>query len=205
MGRAASPIESLAVFPVVNSLGFVFRSFGLSYQEVAIALMGRQHEHARELGRFALTLGLASSAGLALVALTPLAGVWFRDVSGLSAELARIAIRPAIILIPIPLLSVLLSWQRGVLVVARSTRPLTWSTVIEIGGVALLFPLLGWRLGLVGVVAAMIAFLVGRAAGNLFLIAPCLWTLRRSARERPAGSVARTPAEAPGAAAAQAG
>lgn len=180
MGRAPAPVESLAVFPVVNSLGFLFRSLGLSYQEAAIALMGRRHEHARELGRFAITLGLLSSAGLAAVALTPLADVWFTGVSGLTAELTAFAILPTIILIPIPMLSVLLSFQRGILLTGRTTRPLTWATVAEVAGITLLFPLLGWKLGVVGVTAAISAFLAGRAAGTLFLIAPCVWVLRRS-------------------------
>ena len=185
MGRAPAPIESLAVFPVVHALGFVFRALGLSYQEVVIALLGRRHEHARELGRFALVLGLASSAGLALVALTPLAGFWYQGLSGLDPELARYALRPTLILIPIPALSVLLSFQRGILVVGHETRPLTWATVVEVGGIALLFPLLGWKLGVVGATAALSAFLVGRAAGNLYLIAPCLRALRGAERPQP--------------------
>jgi hypothetical protein len=193
MGRAPAPIESLAVFPVVNSLGFVFRSLGLSYQEVAIALMGKRHEHVRALGRFALTLGIASSAGLALVALTPLSGFWFRTISGLSPELATFAIAPTIILIPIPLLSVLLSFQRGILVVGHTTRPLTWATVIEVGGIALLFPLLGWKLGFVGVTAAALAFVAGRSGGNLFLITPCLRALGGSDSAIPADA-AKVPA-----------
>ncbi len=44
MGRAPSPVESLAVFPVVNALSFIFRAMGLSYQEVAIALLGKEYE-----------------------------------------------------------------------------------------------------------------------------------------------------------------
>lgn len=178
MGRAPSPVESLAVFPVVNSLGFLFRSLGLSYQEVAIALMGRQHEHAREMGRFAVILGLASSAGLALVALTPLADFWYGTVSGLSPELVAVAITPTIVFIPLPFMSVLLSYQRGILVVGHRTRPLTWATILEVGGIALLFPLLGWQLGLIGVTAAVGAFFIGRLAGNLYLIRPCIRMLR---------------------------
>lgn len=178
MGRAPAPIESLAVFPVVNALGFLFRSMGIAYQEVAIALMGRQHEHARELGRFAISLGVATSAGLALVALTPLADFWYGTLSGLTPELVAFAITPTIILIPMPLMSVLLSFQRGVLVVGHRTRPLTWATVLEVFGIAVLFPLLGWQLGLVGVTAAVAAFIAGRGAGNLFLIRPCIDMLR---------------------------
>ena len=39
MGRARAPLESLAVFPVVHALSFLFRTVGISYQEAAIALM----------------------------------------------------------------------------------------------------------------------------------------------------------------------
>ncbi len=179
MGRAPSPIESLAVFPVVHAVSFIFRAMGLSYQEVAIALMGKRYEHLQQLGRFAVTLGLVSSVGLGLVALTPLAWFWFETVSGLSAELAQFAIVPTMILVPIPFLSVILSYQRGILVVAHSTRPITWATVIEVGVVALGFPVLAWDLGWVGVKAAVTAFLVGRLAGNVFLIGPCRGAVAR--------------------------
>ena len=174
MGRAPSPIESLAVFPVVHALSFIFRSMGLSYQEVAIALMGPRFEHVRELGRFAWYLGIVSSAGLAIVALTPMAIFWFETASGLSPDLADFAILPTIILIPIPLMSVILSYQRGILVNAHVTRPITWATVIEVALVAVGFPSLVLGFGMVGVTAAVIAFVVGRLAGNVFLIRPCV-------------------------------
>ncbi len=181
MGRAPAPVESLAVFPVVGALSFIFRAMGLSYQEVVIALMGRRYEHVRELGRFALVLGLASSAGLALVAFTPVAGFWFETVSGLSPDLARYAIVPTMVLAPIPALSVLLSFQRGILVVAHVTRPIVWSTVLEVAGIAVAFLMLGWRMGMVGVTAATVAFLVGRLAGTLYLVGPCVRAVKRGA------------------------
>jgi hypothetical protein len=173
MGRAAAPVESWAVFPVVASLAFIFRSVGLSFQEVGIALMGRQHEHFRSLASFALVLALSATGCFALVAFTPLSDFWFVTVSGLSPELARYALLPTAILVPLPLLSVLLSFQRGILVVARTTRPITIATALEVGGIALIFPLLGWRMGMVGVTAAAISIVLGRIAANSFLIAPC--------------------------------
>ncbi len=173
MGRAAAPVESLAVFPVVASLTFIFRSMGLSFQEVGIALMGRNHEHFRSLARFALVLGFFATGGFALVALTPLAEFWFQTVSGLRPELARFALLPTAILVPLPFLSVLLSFQRGILVVSRNTRPITIATALEVGGIALVFPVLGWKMGVVGVTAAAISILLGRVAANTFLMAPC--------------------------------
>ena len=188
MGRAPAPVESLAVFPVVASLSFIFRAMGLSYQEVVIALLGKHYEEVRALGRFALGLGLASSVGLALVALTPLAGIWFEAISGLAPDLARFAIVPTIVLIPIPLLSVILSFQRGILVVAHETRPITWATAIEVIGIVIGFPILGWKLGMVGVTAATLAFLVGRSAGIVYLLRPSVRVVQRQATERtPSG------------------
>ena len=169
MGRAPSPIESLAVFPVVLALSFLFRAFGLSFQEAAIALLGRDGEHARELARFAAGLALATSAGLALVAFTPLAGVWFETVSGLPPELARTAVVPTMILVPLPALSVALAFQRALLVQERTTGPITVATAIEVVSIAVLFPVFGWGLGMMGVTAAVLAFLGGRLASVLFL------------------------------------
>jgi progressive ankylosis protein len=181
MGRAVSPVESLAVFPVVASLAFIFRSVGLSYQEVGIALMGRRFEHIRPLARFATILALGASGGLALVALTPAAQFWFITVSGLTPELARFALLPIAILVPIPFTSVVLSFQRGILVVARRTRPITIATAIEVGGIAFLFPMLGWKLGITGVTAAAVSIVFGRLLANVFLFFPCREVLRSAA------------------------
>ena len=57
MGKSRLPIESLAVLPVVNSLTFVFRSAGLSFQEAAIALLKKGEEGYRSLRSFAWVLG----------------------------------------------------------------------------------------------------------------------------------------------------
>ena len=183
MGRARFPLESLAVFPVVHALSFVFRALGLSYQEVAIALMGKDFEHYDELRRFAFGLGIAASAALALIAFTPLAGFWFETVSGLSPELASFAIVPARILAPFPALSVLLSFQRGVLVQGRRTGPITGATVVEVAGIAIAFVAFSNGLDLVGVTAAMIAFVVGRTASNAYLVPATLRVLENSRRQ----------------------
>ena len=178
MGRAPSPLESLAVFPVVHSLSFLFRALGLSFQEAAIALMGRRFQHVGELGRFATILGLSASAGLALVAFTPLADFWFITVSGLTPELAAFAIIPTRILVPLPALSVLLSFQRATLVQGRRTRPITVATILEVVTIALLFTALGWWVELVGVTAAFLAFTGGRVGGVAYLAGRVRETLR---------------------------
>jgi hypothetical protein len=170
MGRAPFPVESLAVFPVVHALSFLFRALGLAYQDAAIALMGRRHEGYPEVARFATGLGIAASAGLAVVAFTPLASVWFETISGLTPELTAFALVPARVLVPLPALAVLLNLQRAVLMKGRRTRPITGASAVELIGVAALFPALAWGAGVMGVTAAFLAFLGGRVAANLYLV-----------------------------------
>ncbi|TVP74043.1 MAG: hypothetical protein EA352_11310 [Gemmatimonadales bacterium] len=174
MGRAPAPVESLAVFPVVMALYFLFASFGLSFQEAAIALVGKRGEHRKPLARFGVWLGLAASGGLAVIAFTPAAVVWFEGISGLDPELARLAYTPARIVALGPALIVLTGFQRALLVQARRTRPITVATALEVTVIAIVFPALGWGLGWLGVTAAMTALVVGRAVGASFLV----WRVR---------------------------
>ncbi|CAN5714341.1 hypothetical protein BH23GEM11_BH23GEM11_19120 [soil metagenome] len=169
MGRAPAPVESLALFPVVIALYFIFGTLGLSYQEAAIALVGRKGEYRRELGRFATGLAVAASGGLGLIAFTPMARVWFEGVSGLEPAMAAMAFAPAQIIALAPALSVIMGYQRALLVQARRTRPITLATAIEVTSIALLFPFFGWGLGLMGVTAAMAALVCGRTLGVIFL------------------------------------
>ncbi len=172
LGHSRMAIESLAVLPVVNTLVFLFRSMGLAFQEVGIALLGARREGYRALRRFATMLGVLAAAGLACIAFTPLMSVWFEGVSGLSPELTHVAMTPVRILALMPALSVMLSFLRSMLVATRVTRPITWGTAIEVSGIVL-----GLVLGIkgfdwVGVTAAASAFMFGRTCSLCFLLFP---------------------------------
>jgi Na+-driven multidrug efflux pump len=178
MGRSPSPVESLAVFPVVQSLSFVFRSLGLSFQDAAIALMGERHRNLPELRRFALGLGIAASSGQALVAFTPLSHFWFETMSGLTPELAAFAIFPSQIVALLPAAMVLLALQRAVLVNVRRTRPVTVATALEVGFIAMSFVVLTRVLGVVGVSAAFTALMLGRLVANGYMALMCREVVR---------------------------
>lgn len=169
MGRATLPLESLAVFPVVHGLSFLFRSPGIAFQEVVIALSGKRLEHIRPLARFGFGLGSTVTAIFALVVFTPLASIWFETVSGLSPELAALATGPAQISVPLAGLTVLIAFQNAVLVQVRRTQQITAASVFEIAGIAVLFTLAGWRFGLFGASAAMVGLVGGRVLANGYL------------------------------------
>jgi progressive ankylosis protein len=192
MGRAPAPVESLAVFPVVHALSFLFRAAGFSFQEAVIALAGRRFEHAPALARFGVTMAVASAGGMALVVFTPLSTFWFETVSGLPPELATAATVPARIAVALPAMAVLLAFQQATLVQQRRTRPITWATALEVAAIAALFVVFGWGLGLAGASAAMLALVGGRAAGNAFLVMPvrrALAAARAAAAAAPGGAV----------------
>jgi progressive ankylosis protein len=178
MGRAPYPVESLAVFPVIHGLSFLFRAPGFAYQEVVIALAGRRLENVPVLARFGGVLGATAAAGLAVVAFTPLADVWFAGVSGLTPELAAFSVAPTRVLAPLPLVAALIAFQHALLVHGRTTREVTAGTAVEVAGIALLFLLFGVGMGMVGVTAASLALLGGRLAAAAYLARPVRRILR---------------------------
>ena len=169
VGHSRESVDSLAVLPVVHSLVFVFRSQGLALQEVAVALAGRRLEGYQPLRLFTGRLALLTSAGLALIAFTPLHVVWYGWLSGLSSDLAGLAVTTSRLMFALPGLAVLLSFQRGLLVSLRRTPSITWSSLVEVIGIVVVLSICIFQLELLGAVAAAVAMLVGRASASLYL------------------------------------
>lgn len=169
LGQARFSLDSLATMPVINGLVFLFRTPGLSFQEAAITMLARDAANLPVVRRFATILGIGAALMLGLIALTPLADVWFQRLSGLTPELADFAKLPVRILVLMPALSVVLSQQRAWLVHRRHTGPVTWASSLEVGGILLtLLATIAWG-DWVGATAAATAFMVGRLAGVGFL------------------------------------
>ncbi len=162
-------LESLAVLPVISSFVFIFRALGLSYQEVIIAQMGDDKSGYIPLRNFAVVLAGVLSIILFIIAFTPLADFWFKEVSGLSDFLSEFARTPLKIMAIIPALTVFISFQRSVLVSDKNTAPITWGTAIEFTVIVIVMLLSINVFSFVGAVAATISFVVGRTAANIYL------------------------------------
>ena len=170
MGKSRFPIESLAVLPVVNSLIFIFRSLGLSYQEVVIALLGSDKRNYDGLKTIAFYLGFFILAALSIILFTPVLNFWFRTVSGLTLELTLFSVLPARILAILPILTLLISFQRALLVHTTETAPIKGASLIEI--IMILFTLYVTvvQFRLPGAVAAAISYVAGRLFANAYLL-----------------------------------
>jgi O-antigen/teichoic acid export membrane protein len=172
VGQSRMALESLAVLPVVTSFVFIFRALGLSYQEVVIALAGEDKGNLNRLLKFAFSLALILVSILGLFAFTPLADFWFITVSGLSIALAEFSRLPLMILFFIPALTILISIQRGLLVLSKNTKPVTIGTTTEFVTIVITLLILINFLDVVGAVAAAVGFVIGRIAANYYLMKP---------------------------------
>ena len=168
VARSRLALDSLAVLPVVTSFIFIFRSMGLSFQEVGVALMKYDNENFTVLKTFVFMLSVIVSFTLAAIMLTPLRYVWFIKVAGLSYDLVPLAVQTASILIFLPALSILISWQRSVLVNASLTKYITYGTVIEFISIVVLMVVFV-KMDLIGAHAAALSFILGRMMANIYL------------------------------------
>ena len=169
MARSLFPLESLAVWPVLNGLLFVFNSFALSYQEVVVALIGNARASEAELKKFTAVLGIVLSFGLALFAVTGLRGLWFSGVAGLQPDLLPFVPVPLLILIAAPALVCAKSWFRGAYVARHRTGILAKAVIIH----SLILLALTWFVPLVvqipGTTVAAGSLVIALAAECLYL------------------------------------
>lgn len=179
IGQSRMAIESFAVMPVVTSLVFIFRALGLSYQEAVIALSGEKFEGFKQLKLFAVKLAVCAAGILMIIAFTPLSEIWFRDVSGLSESLTEFARLPLMIMSFFPAFTVLISFQRAVLVKAKETKQITFGTAIEFVGIIIAVAICIKYFSFVGAVAATISFVIGRMAACGYLLPPTVSSIKK--------------------------
>jgi hypothetical protein len=172
VARSQMAVESLAVLPVIGALMFIFRSFGLSYQEAVIALVGDRFEKFVPIRNFALLLVSAVFCSFGLVVFTDVVRLWYHEVCGLSPDLTLFALAPTKLLIVLPALEVVMSVQRGLMVAGLTTKPVTLAALVEIITIVFILNLAIHSFDMVGAMAAALALVAGRAFAVLFLLYP---------------------------------
>ena len=170
IGRAERSLDSLAILPVLGGLLFLVQSFALGLQETVIVLSGERRENLPQLKRFSAALGALLVSVMLMLAITPLGALWFRNVSGLSPDLETLASHTLLISILLPGLVTLNCFAQGVMMSARRTRFITYSTVCQLSAVCLVLWLAIGNWGLIGIYGTSLAGLCGSAAAALFLV-----------------------------------
>ena len=137
ISRMPHALESLAVWPVLGGLSFVFRSVGFAMQEVVVALYDRPH-FLTPLRHFVGMVSLATSGMLLLVAATPLSVIWFEGVAALNPELSALASSALWIVVIFPAISPWESFFQGELVHHGLTTYITQAVCLYLAGSSIL-------------------------------------------------------------------
>ncbi len=162
LSRMPEALVSLAVWPVLSGLIFLMRSFGMAMNEVVVALLDQPGASIR-LRQFSIRLALAITALQLGLAVTPLAGLYFQNISGLPSELAELA-RPGFwIGLPLAAATVFQSWFQGALLHSKRTRGVPESVVVFLAAVVLVLGAgVAW-----GQVTGLYVLMVGFVLANL--------------------------------------
>lgn len=166
--KGKNPVESAAIMPVLNSLTFVFRAVGLSFQEVSIALMDKDFKNFVKIRNFMRGLFIFNVLGYGSISFTSLSDYYFIKISGMTKELADMAKIPARILTFIPPFSALLAFQRAVIVKKGVTIHMTIATGIEVLATVSLLFLIPF-VDIPSIIIAASALLIGRVLSNTYL------------------------------------
>jgi progressive ankylosis protein len=168
MGRMPWPLLSLAAWPVVGAVRYITGSFGGSYNEVMVALVERERS-VRPLRRFAVGIGVLSTAILGVLMIPAVSEAIFADLMNLADPLPAMVHNCLFLLLPIPAIAVWQSYFQGAVLHARRTRSITESVVVflVVAGTVLVAGVI-WG-GAVGLYVAVGAFVLGEVVRTAWL------------------------------------
>lgn len=170
LARLQAPTATLAAWPVVFTSLLVLRGWGMALQETTIAQAGDSRSF-RPLRDFTLIVAATTSFVAALLAWTPLLDWYLGSVISLRPnlhDLVRFGLQIGCLL---PALTALTSWQRGLLVAAKTT-----SSVYRGMGLNLLVNMTAL---IVGVMFQLPGILVAASALFLAIVAEFVYLQRR--------------------------
>lgn len=171
LGQSRMPLESLALLPVLSSFTFMFKTVGISFQEVVIALAGSRLQNIPLLRSTGFRIGLTLSAVFLIIVVTPLSYVWFGMVVGLPDSLYNLIRLPSQLAFMLPFVALGYAFYAASALVNNDNSWITYATALEVAVIILtLFVSIG-VFDALGIVAAALALVLGRStsAGVLAL------------------------------------
>ena len=121
LSRMPHALDSLAIWPVLSGLLFIFRSVGVAYNEVVVTLIDKPNSYS-SLRKYAIILVSLTSVLLLLFTATPLSTIWFKYITALPASLIPLAKTALWFSLLIPGANAFQSWYQGIILHSGKTR-----------------------------------------------------------------------------------
>jgi hypothetical protein len=109
--------------------------------------------------------------------ITPIAGIWFRDISALRPELAMIARQSMWFALMVPALSVLQSHFQGLIVHSQKTRAITESIVVYLVSILIVLYIGISSQQYMGIYIGLLAYAVGMIFQTFWLYIRSRWVI----------------------------
>lgn len=155
LARMPHPKETLAAWPVIWGILFIFRSAAFALPEAVIALVS-DPLHKEPVRRFCRIVGIVSSTAMLLLVATPLVDIYLRYLAGIPDLLAHFVTPGLLLFVPLPFINSVHSWYRGLLMSVRKTEVIYWGMGINLALTGVLV-FAGVLLGLPGIEAAVLS------------------------------------------------
>jgi hypothetical protein len=168
LSRMPRALDSLAIWPVLSGLLFIFRSPGVAYNEVVVSLLKNPNSY-RKLKKFAVIITSVSSILLLLITLTPLSSFYYSKVSALPTALITLGNAALWFSLLIPGANTLQSWYQGILLQSGKTKGIP-----EAVGIFLLVTIVIYIIGILhgkfpGIFIGALGFSLGMACQAAWL------------------------------------
>jgi hypothetical protein len=170
MNRMPLAVASLALWPAMNGVMWIFRSLATAMTEIVIALY-HDEESGQKLWNFTLCASILGSAGLFILSCPAITRIVFGSIFGFSSELVELATSAVLFTVPMSLLGGTLNWYNGYFTHKRKTKVITIGVAFYLLVAAAVLFLCVVRQPFPGVICALMAISCG-------LIAQLLWYIR---------------------------
>ncbi|MBI9051113.1 MAG: hypothetical protein JEZ00_16950 [Anaerolineaceae bacterium] len=168
LSRLPNPLPSLAIWPVINGTIFLFRSTGIAYNEVVVALLEKKGMSIH-LRQFAGILIGAMTLALGVIIFTPASTFLFVNINALPGNYGELAASAFALSLIIPCLATLQSWYQGAILFGKKTRGIPEANIFSIIAGVLIFVGGYFLKDMTGLYIGMAAYLVTNFVQTVWL------------------------------------
>lgn len=168
LSRMPRALDSLAIWPILSGLLFIFRAPGIAYNEVVVTMLHDKSSY-RMLKKFAVIITLVTSFLLFIITITPLSTFWYLKISALPDSLINLGNIALWFSLLIPGANTLQSWYQGILLQSGNTKGIP-----EAVGIFLLVTIVTYIAGIIqgkypGIYVGALGFSLGMACQAAWL------------------------------------